>query len=125
MQIVQASPMFEKVVNTAYNALGAVLTAAHCFSNASRQRYILINVEVFVGAYDNPPYGIWYHLVQLRGGIDYNIPEGYLRSDIDYIKWDIAMLTLPPENAVPLWAVPAFAYPRLGKPFFIQAAADT
>ena len=95
--------------------MGAVLTAAHCLVNNARQRYTLVVVEVIVAAYVNPP--VTGRHVAIIGDVDYRFPPGYLEStiNIDNVKWDIAVLTLPPELAVPEEDLPAYAYPSLGK----------
>ena len=102
--------------------MGAVLTAAHCFVNTAAQRYTLIYVKVLVGAYVNPPEYGWFHLVHLTPGlIDLDFPQGYLQAVIDYIKWDIAVLTLPPDEVVPVEVVPVDAYLDLSKSSSAQA----
>ena len=121
----------QRVVDIIENTVGAVLTAAHCFVNAAGQRYTITAVQVLVGAYIHP----WppefsrfpFHHVLLQGDIDidYKFPQEYREPAIDYIKWDIAVLTLPPSHVVPVTVVPANQYPTLGKSFSTQVATET
>ena len=118
----QANPRFGNFIDTTSIAAGAVLTAAHCFVSTAGQRYTLIAIRISAGAYVYTPDS---DLFYLGNEIDCKIPQEYLGRGIGYLKWDIAVLTLPPVDAVPEDIMPADAYPKLGKLLLAQVATKT